>query len=150
MPTEPGFSKRLQIAIAKAGIRKGDLARAVGLTPNSLSRYLRGDRVPHRAVLIALAETLKVAPSYLLGTDAAPRPLADTPVAREVLSPYPHDAVSLAGLDVEERRTMIRMLDALRSGDAEIRRHLIGQLKIIEVALQSRRQQPRAEKEDAQ
>lgn len=143
------FAARLEEAIAKTGIKKAALAKAVGLTPQSLSRYLSSGRMPHISIVALLAQKLHVSADYLRGTSPEPAPLADTPVVREATFPYPPDAVSLVGLNVEERRTVLRMLEALRSGDDEIRRHLIGQLKIIETAVQSRRQQPRAEREGA-
>lgn len=148
MGTRAGFSHRLSVAIAKSGKKKGDVARSVGLVPRSLSRYLTQDRVPHQAVLRALAQTLDVSIDYLLGDSQNPGHLADTPVAREPVEPYTPDAVALTGLDQEDRLTVLRLLDALRSGDAEIRRHLIGQLKIIETAMKARRQQPREESGD--
>lgn len=146
MPTKSRFSQRLAVAIARSGKKKGDLARSVGLSPLSLSRYLKGDRVPHETVLRALAQQLDVSVMELLGSESTA--LADVPVVREVDPVYPPDAVALTGLDLEDRRTVLRLLDALRSGDAEIRRHLIGQLKIIEVAMKARRQQPREESGD--
>jgi len=149
MDTRAGFSHRLSVAIANSGKKKGDVARSVGLAPRSLSRYLTQDRVPHQTVLQSLAGALGVTTAYLLGDSPAPSSLADAPVARESSPDYAPDAVALTGLDQEDRRTVLRLLNALRSGDAEIRRHLIGQLKIIEVAMKARRQQPRAESEDA-
>ena len=62
---------------------------------------------------------------------------------------YTPDAVALTGLDADDRQTVVRLLDALRSGEEDVRRHLIGQLKIIEQALESRRQQSRKERRDA-
>lgn len=147
MPINQGFSKRLSIAIVKAGKKKGEVARSVGLSPTSLSRYLSGDRIPHQSMVAALAQQLDVTVDYLLGTRQKLAAMADRPVACETEAGYPPDAIALTGLDVEERRTMLRMLDALRSGDAQVRQHLIGQLKIIEFALESRRQQSRAEGE---
>lgn len=143
------FSQRLSAAIVKAGIKKAALAESAGLTPQSLSRYLRSGRTPHHAVVMALAQKLGVSTEYLLGDSLVSQDLADTPVARESDSTYTPDAVALTGLDLEDRRTVLRLLDALRSGDTEIRRHLIGQLKIIEQAMMARRQRPRAETEDA-
>ena len=149
MTTSSGFSTRLAVAIAKSGKKKGAVAKSVGLTPLSLSRYLKGDRIPHKAVLMALAAELSVSAEYLLGEQPESSDLAESPGVCEVLGAYTPDAVALTGLDLEDRRTVLRLLEALRSGDAEIRRHLIGQLKIIEQAMVARRRQPRMEQEDA-
>jgi hypothetical protein len=100
---------------------------------------------PEHPVLLLLAQTLNVSTEELLG--ASPPP-AHAPVAREADPMDAPDAVALTGLDVEARCTVLRLLDALRSGDAEIRRHLIWQLKIIESAIEARRQHTREERTD--
>lgn len=146
------FSARLRAAIERRGLKQKALARAVGVSSNSLSRYLMGDRAPGRPVILALARELGVSVTWLSegvgpGPDLQRTPQDISTIARETEALYPVDAVSLVGLDVEERRTVLRMLNALRSGDAEVRQHLIGQLKLIESALSARRQQLRAEKE---
>jgi transcriptional regulator with XRE-family HTH domain len=97
------FSQRLRTAIAKAGIKKAALAESAGLTPQSLSRYLRSGRTPHHAIVMALAQKLSVSTEYLLGDSPISANLADTPVAREPVEPYTPDAVALTGLDQEDR-----------------------------------------------
>lgn len=141
MSTNSGFSKRLAVAIASSGKKKGDVARAAKISPLSLSRYLKGDRVPHETMVSALAQELGVTVDYLLGNDGEAAPLGDSPVMRETIPLYTVDAVSLVGLNAEERRTVLRIIDALRSGQPDIQQHLIGQLKIIELVVQSRRKQ---------
>ena len=139
----PGFSNRLGVAIARSGKKKGDVARAAKLEPRSLSRYLKGDRVPHETVLMALAQQLGVSVDYLLGRAENPSIPTSSTVVSEPPGVYTPDAVSLVGLGEDERRTVLRMLDALRSGQADVHQHLIGQLKIIELVVQSRRKLPR-------
>lgn len=55
---------------------------------------------------------------------------------------YFPDAVALTGLDADDRRTVIRLLHALRSGDADVRSYVLTELRLIEQALLARRQQP--------
>lgn len=62
---------------------------------------------------------------------------------------YLPDAVSLVGMGEEERATMLRLRDAQKSGEDDIRRHLIGQLKIVGAAIQYRRQQAGKKKASA-
>lgn len=101
------------------------------------------NRKPSRAVLYALSRELHVTPEYLLGLTAESREQpADSSVAADSRPNYIPDAIALTGLDAEDRRTVLRLLTALRSGDSEIRLLLIGQLKIIESAMEARRQQP--------
>ena len=141
------FPERLASAIKQKGVKKSALARAVGVTPGNLSRYLNGTIVPRHSVMLVLAKELSVPLNYLqgatVGTDERPT------VAKETESVYIPDAVALTGLDDDERRTVLRLLDALRSGEPDIRRHLIGQLKIIEDAVRYLRMQPRSTRKDA-
>jgi len=136
------FAARLRSVIDRSGIKQTVLAKAAGVTPQTLSRYLRGDRVPHGSIVKCLADRLQVSVSYLLGESPQAAPLADQPVANETHGVYTPDAVSLVGLNEEERRTILRMIEALRSGQLDVQQHLIGQLKIIELVVQSRRNQP--------
>jgi len=136
------FSARLAEAIKRRGVKKSVLARAVGVTPGNLSRYLNGRIVPDRPVLLLLAQELDVSMEYLLGQPPNMATPPDRVVMRETDARYTPDAVSLVGLNADERQTILRMLDALRSGQADVRQHLIGQLKIIELVVQSRRKQP--------
>lgn len=144
------FSERLAEVIEASGLQKSAIARRIGVTPGTLSGYLAGRIKPDRPVLLLLAQTFNVTVEYLLdsSTGIPENQLADPPVAAEGPSAYTPDAVALTGLDTEDRCTVLRLLAALRSGDAEIRRHLIGQLKIIESAIEARRHQPREERKD--
>ncbi|BFU90114.1 MAG: hypothetical protein NTAFB01_13010 [Nitrospira sp.] len=154
------FPMRLAEAIRASGLKKNELAKRVGVTPGTVSGYLAGRMMPDRPVLLLLAQTLNVPLESLLSdsTSAELHPSTSAEwqaardlkgVAAEARLAYIPDAVALTGLDADDRRTVIRLLDALRSGDAEVRWHLIRQLKIIEDALVARRQMPRGEEQDA-
>ncbi len=49
-------------------------------------------------------------------------------------------------LDDEERATVQRCVEALRIGDRDIREHLIGQMKLVEEAIQRRRSRKRRQR----
>ncbi len=136
---------RLAVAIAQSGKKKADVARESRVTAGTLSRYLKGRLKPDPPVIELLAKATGVPISYLTQDSRGQSDTVGLAVVREPESGYLPDAVALTGLNAEERGTVLRLLDALRSGDQDIRRHLIGQLKIIESAMKARRQQPRAE-----
>lgn len=138
------FSIKLATAIAAAGKRKGKLARAVGVSPLTMSRYLKGTTTPKQEVLQALARELNVSPTWLLSGDSIRAEKHDdeqgSSLVREEAGVYTFSPIALlARLDEEERATVDRLVRALLSGDAQVRQHLIGQLQIIEQALAARR-----------
>lgn len=45
-----------------------ELAKAAGLTPAAVSRYVNGEREPRALTVAALAEVLRVKPSDIMGT----------------------------------------------------------------------------------
>lgn len=60
------FARRLEALRLEKGWIQADLARASGLTRNSIAVYERGDSLPNRGSLRALAEALGVEPDQLL------------------------------------------------------------------------------------
>lgn len=60
------FARRLHTLMRDKGWRQADFARSSGLTRNSISVYLRGDSLPNKDSLKALAKALEVDPDYLL------------------------------------------------------------------------------------
>ena len=64
------FSKRLQSAIDANGLTWPELANKSGYSVSYLQRLTTGDRCnPTIACVAALAQTLDVAPSWLLGIE---------------------------------------------------------------------------------
>jgi transcriptional regulator with XRE-family HTH domain len=136
------FSRRLAEAIARSGRKKGDVARAIPVAPITLSRWLSGSVMPREPVIAALARELRVDPHWLRGAPRVGAAPADPERAFHtfVAETTPDYAATLmeqlASLDDAEREALERFLRGLKSGDAEIRRHLIGQMKIIERAVE--------------
>jgi transcriptional regulator with XRE-family HTH domain len=147
---DDAFVERLADAIRASGLKKNEIARRVGVTPGTLSGYLAGRMKPDRPVLILLAQVLNTTEEALLSETTKAEDKAEKLAVQEDLVVYIPDAVALTGLDADDRRTVIRLLNALRSGDAEVRWHLIRQLKIIEHALTARRQMPPEDLDAAQ
>ena len=58
---------RLRDAIYKSGMTQRELARKLGVTSASISRYLSGVREPRSSVLLRMSAVLNVSPEYLTG-----------------------------------------------------------------------------------
>lgn len=64
---ENEISKRLQLAMKARGMNLTTLSKESGITLASISRYVKGERVPSAIILGILAITLSVSCDYLLG-----------------------------------------------------------------------------------
>ena len=62
-----GFSDRLKQSIQDRGLTQMMLATLIGTTEVSISRYLKGKRIPSADVLYKLCKALDVSADYLLG-----------------------------------------------------------------------------------
>lgn len=62
-----GFSDRLKESIQDRGLTQRMLATRIGTTEVSISRYLKGKRIPSADVLYKLCKALDVSADYLLG-----------------------------------------------------------------------------------
>ncbi len=177
------FSDRLA-SLVKGGT-KGDFAAKIGVPPQQLSRYLRG-QLPDTPVLKRIAEVTGRSVDWLLTGREISEIWRDLASALEQVRAFNPKAegVSLAestaeyrrlygiieqisekieqqeaargvGLDpaarrlfehyemlsVDERETLARCAEALRDGQADVRQHLIGQLKLIEDTVRLRAKQ---------
>ena len=61
------FSSRLKSAIQTSGLKQKELAKRVGVSAVTLSRYCSGTQVPTNANLRLLAAEIGVSVAYLLG-----------------------------------------------------------------------------------
>jgi len=61
------FAGRLRAMRSRAGLSQQALAKRAGITQDAMSRYEAGKREPTLAVLVALAEALKVGIDELIG-----------------------------------------------------------------------------------
>ena len=62
-------AERLRAAMEAASMKKADLARASGLNPANICRYLSGENEPKQAAIEKLAAALGVDGMWLLGYD---------------------------------------------------------------------------------
>ena len=59
---------KLAALLKERGMSQKELAKAVCLTPASVSRYVNGEREPRVLTVAALADVLGVKPSDIIGT----------------------------------------------------------------------------------
>lgn len=74
-----GFrGERLRQRRAKLGMTQRDVARAIGMTINQVSRYEKGEAEPGSVALSAIARVLNVSADWLLGHVDAPDDVAES------------------------------------------------------------------------
>lgn len=61
------FAKRFQQACRETGLNQVDLARKLGASQGSISRFLYGSSSPRVSVLFKMAQGLGVSSDWLLG-----------------------------------------------------------------------------------
>ena len=62
-----GIGKRIEEILQSNGISQRELADKCKITEVSMSRYIRGQRVPKATVIATIADALNVSADYLLG-----------------------------------------------------------------------------------
>lgn len=63
-------NERLKTLLKRKGISQRELAKATGITPAQISRYLSGARLPRGEALVTLSNYFEVTTDYLLGYEA--------------------------------------------------------------------------------
>ena len=75
------FAERLQLARKRANLTQADVARALGVTPQAVSQWERGEAVPEHDKLVPLAKLYGVTVAWLLGEgelpEDGPRPIPE-------------------------------------------------------------------------
>ena len=61
---------RISELLEKLGMTQRELAETVGVTEVSMSRYIKGDRVPKGPIIANIAHALHTTTDYLLGKEA--------------------------------------------------------------------------------
>ena len=85
------FPKRLIDLRESKDLRQNELAEAVGIQPNNISKYEKGISQPTIATLIKFSEFFSVSMDYLLGISSIKNPYsADkfTPKEAEIIAKY--------------------------------------------------------------
>lgn len=63
------FSERLASILKQQGITQKELARMIGVTEATMSRYIHGERIPRSEIIANIATALHTTSDYLLGTE---------------------------------------------------------------------------------
>ena len=61
------LSKRIQAAMESIGISQRQLAKEVGVTETTISRWINGKRIPKATDIVALSKVLQCSCDYLVG-----------------------------------------------------------------------------------
>ena len=64
------LGERISELLNQYGLTQRELAEKVGVTEVSMSRYIRGDRMPRGPILANIAAALHTTPEYLLNQEA--------------------------------------------------------------------------------
>lgn len=62
-------TERLVQEIRKSRMTQKEFAEKVGITPVSVTRYIKGNREPRKTNILEMARVLNVTPDYLTGFD---------------------------------------------------------------------------------
>ncbi len=122
-PSVPSFGARLVAAMKREKVSNIELARAVGVSYNTVSRWRQGAFMPRQSDIIAIADKLRMSPKELhYGTgDAGEAATEADPVTMAVLGSFWHtpDALRWIANGVEHadsedfRRLMATTLRAM-------------------------------------
>ena len=69
------FPEKLRQAMHEKRCSSADIARATGISPSVLSRYLSGANKPSSGNILVISQYLNVSPEWLLSSSDAPEPL---------------------------------------------------------------------------
>ena len=69
------FPEKLRQAMHEKRCSSADIARATGINPSVLSRYLSGANKPSSDNILVISQYLNVSPEWLLSSSDAPEPL---------------------------------------------------------------------------
>jgi transcriptional regulator with XRE-family HTH domain len=94
---ENHIGKRILNLLEEKNITQRDLAKMLGITEVSVSRYIKGKHIPHSDILSKLAETLGTTTDYLLGNEVVDRTDGDLPPIKKLVH-------SFENLSEEEQR----------------------------------------------
>lgn len=78
METRKIIGQRINAALARGNCKQKDLAKALGVTDNTISYFVSGARTPNTEQIIKIAQFLNVSADYLLGISNAPSVDLDT------------------------------------------------------------------------
>lgn len=100
------------------GMTQYDLADALGISQNQISRYERGAFNPSVETLADLARVLNTTPDYLLGFSNTPHPDAPPAPAPDLTEPQAELLALMARRDLAAQRRLVRAIKLLWDDEA--------------------------------
>lgn len=61
------FEKRMIIVLEKRNMSQRELAKLIGITEVTMSRYINGERIPNITILTMICKVLNISADWLLG-----------------------------------------------------------------------------------
>ena len=81
------FPEKLRQAMHEKHCSSADIARATGISPSVLSRYLSGANKPNSDNIIVISQFLNVSPEWLLSSSDAPESIQKSQIISSVTEP---------------------------------------------------------------
>ncbi|WP_353096392.1 helix-turn-helix transcriptional regulator [Tissierella praeacuta] len=88
------FVKRLQLLLDENNINQKELAKKVGVTEVTISRYMTGERKPRIDIANKMAEILSTTTDYLMGTSDIRNPYEGKVIKKEEQDIVPEEFTS--------------------------------------------------------
>ena len=104
------FSSRLKQAIINSGLKQKELAKRIGVSEITISRYCKGTQSPIRGNIFLLASALNVTPSWLEYGDKEQNLSDIEPSPADNLLPEEHINWKRRALAAEERLQRIETI----------------------------------------
>ena len=87
MEAVSNFPEKLRQSMFKKRCKSADIAKATGINPSVLSRYLSGANKPSSDNIIAISHYLNVSPEWLLSSLDAPESIQKSQVISSATEP---------------------------------------------------------------
>ena len=100
------FSERLQALMQQRNMTQRQLAERINVTEASMSRYVKGERMPRMNIIADMATALHTTSDFLLGRDTEHDEYFDFAQVKRIL------ARNAASLSAEEKNELINALFA--------------------------------------
>ncbi len=111
---------RIRARREKLNLKQIDLARALTISPQAVSKWERGETCPDIAILVELAKILDVSTDFLLGANDLGQGIFEATVFSTSLSQYAQKSIAMKSPEIAEYANIIfhHLTDAVLKYDA--------------------------------
>ena len=106
------FPEKLRQAMHEKRCKSADVAKATGISPSVLSRYLSGRNKPSSDNILAISHYLHVPPEWLLSSSDAPKSIQKSQVISSVTEPLLKQ--------IEDKKKIIELLEQMGADKGEM------------------------------